>query len=135
MDHKHKGMLLMDIGKRLCQLGLLSLLLLLTHYMYSAPSETNSTTLDLRPAFLEQPASQEMVSLGNLAADPVVELLTSNPYFSQPVRMGSPDVYKLIPTGPGVIGMMVLGENHEFRTMIGGHVNTAFIAMVYNWDW
>lgn len=135
MDKKHKGMLLMDIGKRLCQLGLLSLLLFLTHYMYSAPSESTVIGSDSQSIVFENLVLPQTIPFESHEEDPVFELLTGNPYFQHSMRMGSPDVYKLIPTGPGAIGMMVLGENHEFRTMIGGHINTAFIAMVYNWDW
>jgi hypothetical protein len=133
MKQAYKGRFIMGIARRLCQLGMLSVLLLLTHHMYAAESDGASI-----PPVITAPALHDQwlsVNLTEIGDDLALSQLTGNPYWQQDIRMGNSDIYKLIPTGPGALGLMVLGEKQQFRTMFGGHVNTLFAAAVYNWDW
>jgi hypothetical protein len=135
MEQAYKGRFIMDIAKRLCQLGMLSALLFLTQYMYAAESGGDDASI---PLVMTTPALHHQwlgVDLVEASDDLQLSQLTGNPYWQQDIRLGSSDVYKLIPTGPGALGLIVLGENQQFRTMFGGHVNTLFAAAVYNWDW
>jgi hypothetical protein len=135
MEQAYKGRFIMDIAKRLCQLGMLSVLLFLTHHMYAA--ESGGDGAPIPPVMATPTLHQPWLDINLTEAGDDLELsqLMGNPYWQQDIRMGSSDVYKFIPTGPGALGLMVLGEKQQFRTMFGGHVNTLFAAAVYNWDW